>query len=74
MRLKDQVAIVTGVSHSGQVGIALASAMAREGAMLAISSHTAERVNEAFTRRYPQKMGKHRANRRSCNFSGVTCE
>ncbi len=45
MRLKDQVAIVTGVSHSGQVGIALASAMAREGAMLAISSHTAERVN-----------------------------
>ncbi len=45
MRLRDQVAIVTGVSHSGQVGIALASAMAREGAMLAISSHTAERVN-----------------------------
>jgi NAD(P)-dependent dehydrogenase (short-subunit alcohol dehydrogenase family) len=45
MRLKDQVAIITGVSHAGQVGIALASAMAREGAMLAISSHTAERVN-----------------------------
>ena len=45
MRLKDQVAIVTGVSHAGQVGIALASAMAHEGAMLAISSHTAERVN-----------------------------
>ena len=44
MRLKDQVAIVTGVSHVGQVGIGLASAMAREGAMLAISSHTAERV------------------------------
>jgi NAD(P)-dependent dehydrogenase (short-subunit alcohol dehydrogenase family) len=45
MRLKDQVAIITGVSHAGQVGFALASAMAREGAMLAISSHTAERVN-----------------------------
>jgi NAD(P)-dependent dehydrogenase (short-subunit alcohol dehydrogenase family) len=45
MRLKDQVAIITGVSHAGQVGFALASAMALEGAMLAISSHTAERVN-----------------------------
>ena len=44
-RLKDQVAIITGVSHSGQVGYALASAMAREGSMLAISSRTAERVN-----------------------------
>ena len=45
MRLKDQVAIITGVSHEGQVGFALASAMAREGSMLAISSRTAERVN-----------------------------
>ena len=45
MRLKDQVAIITGVSHAGQVGFALASAMAREGSMLAISSRTAERVN-----------------------------
>ena len=44
-RLKDQVAIITGVSHAGQVGFALASAMAREGSMLAISSRTAERVN-----------------------------
>ena len=45
LQLKNQVALVTGVSHVGQVGVALASAMAREGAMLAISSHTAERVN-----------------------------
>ncbi len=45
MRLKNQVAIITGVSHSGQVGFALASAMSREGSRLAISSRTAERVN-----------------------------
>src|SRR5260370_16398579 len=45
MRLEGQVAIVTGVSHAGQVGIALASAFVREGAMLAISSRTAGRVN-----------------------------
>ena len=45
MRLKDQVAIITGVSHAGQVGFALASAFAREGSMLAISSRTSERVN-----------------------------
>lgn len=38
MRLKDQVAIITGVSHAGQVGYALAAAFAREGALLAISS------------------------------------
>lgn len=45
MRLKDQVAIVTGVSHAGQVGYALAAAFAREGALLAISARSAERVN-----------------------------
>jgi NAD(P)-dependent dehydrogenase (short-subunit alcohol dehydrogenase family) len=45
MRLKDQVAIVTGVSHAGQVGYALAAAFAREGALLAISARNAERVN-----------------------------
>src|SRR6516225_2666749 len=45
MRLKDQVAIITGVSHAGQVGFALASAFAREGSMLVISSRTSERVN-----------------------------
>ena len=45
MRLKDQVAIITGVSHMGQVGFALASAFAREGSLIAISSRTRERVN-----------------------------
>lgn len=44
-RLEDQIAIVTGVSHAGQVGFALASAMAHEGTLLTISSRTAERVN-----------------------------
>lgn len=45
MRLQDQVAIITGVSHAGQVGFALASGFARAGAKLAISSRGAERVN-----------------------------
>jgi 2-dehydro-3-deoxy-D-gluconate 5-dehydrogenase len=45
MRLEGQIAIITGVSHAGQVGFALASAFAREGAMLAISSRSAERIN-----------------------------
>jgi len=45
MRLEGRVAIITGVSHAGQVGFALASAFAREGAMLGISSRSAERVN-----------------------------
>ncbi len=45
MRLESQVAIITGVSHAGQVGYALASAFAREGAMLAISARNPERVN-----------------------------
>lgn len=44
MRLQDQVAIITGVSHAGQVGMALASGFAREGAKLAISSRSDERV------------------------------
>ncbi len=44
MRLHGQVAIVTGVSHAGQVGYALAAAFAREGALLAISARKAERV------------------------------
>src|SRR5260370_40717281 len=44
MRLQDQVDIITGVSHAGQVGFALASAFAREGAKLAISSRSCERV------------------------------
>ncbi len=45
MRLHQQVAIVTGVSHAGQVGYVLAAAFAREGALLAISARTAQRVN-----------------------------
>jgi NAD(P)-dependent dehydrogenase (short-subunit alcohol dehydrogenase family) len=44
MRLKGQVAIITGVSHPGQVGYGLAAAFAREGALLAISARNAERV------------------------------
>ena len=44
MRLQNQVAIITGVSHAGQVGFALASGFAREGAKLAISSRSSERV------------------------------
>ncbi len=44
MRLQDKVAIITGVSHAGQVGFALALALAREGALLAISSRGEERV------------------------------
>ena len=45
MRLKDQVAIITGVSQPGQVGYALAAAFAREGALIAISARNAGRVN-----------------------------
>jgi NAD(P)-dependent dehydrogenase (short-subunit alcohol dehydrogenase family) len=44
MRLQGQVAMITGVSHAGQVGFALAAAFAREGAHLAISARSAERV------------------------------
>src|SRR5574340_99252 len=44
MRLHDQVAIITGVSHAGQVGFALARAFAREGAKVVISSRSVERV------------------------------
>jgi NAD(P)-dependent dehydrogenase (short-subunit alcohol dehydrogenase family) len=45
MRLKDQVVMITGVSHPGQVGYGLAAAFAREGAHLAISARNAERAN-----------------------------
>ncbi len=44
MRLDNQVAIITGVSHAGQIGFALADAFVREGARLAISARSAERV------------------------------
>jgi NAD(P)-dependent dehydrogenase (short-subunit alcohol dehydrogenase family) len=43
-RLANKVAIITGVSHAGQVGFALALAFVREGARVAISSRSAERV------------------------------
>jgi NAD(P)-dependent dehydrogenase (short-subunit alcohol dehydrogenase family) len=43
-RLAGKVAVITGVSHAGQVGIALATAFAWEGASVAISSRNAERV------------------------------
>jgi NAD(P)-dependent dehydrogenase (short-subunit alcohol dehydrogenase family) len=46
MRLQNKVAIITGVSYAGQVGFALASAFAGEGAVLAISARSAERVAE----------------------------
>jgi riboflavin biosynthesis pyrimidine reductase len=45
MRLEGQVTIITGVSHAGQVGYALAAAFAREGALLSISARTASRVH-----------------------------
>jgi NAD(P)-dependent dehydrogenase (short-subunit alcohol dehydrogenase family) len=45
MRLDGQVAIITGVSHAGQAGFALATAFAIEGAKLAISARSVERVN-----------------------------
>ncbi len=44
MRLEDKVAIITGVSQAGQVGFALASTFAIEGAKLAISARSEERV------------------------------
>ena len=46
MLLTDKVAIVTGVSHAGQMGFALASALAREGAKVAISARNEQRVHE----------------------------
>jgi NAD(P)-dependent dehydrogenase (short-subunit alcohol dehydrogenase family) len=48
-RLEQKVAIITGVSHAGQVGFALARACAREGARVALSARNAERV-QARTR------------------------
>jgi NAD(P)-dependent dehydrogenase (short-subunit alcohol dehydrogenase family) len=45
MRLEGHVAIVTGLSHAGQVSYALTPAFAREGAHLAISARSAKRVH-----------------------------
>lgn len=46
MRLKDHVVIITGVSHAGQAGFALAKAFAREGTHLAISSRSDTHLRE----------------------------
>ena len=42
--LKDKVAIVTGVSHDGQVGQAVAKALAAQGASLVICARSKENV------------------------------
>jgi NAD(P)-dependent dehydrogenase (short-subunit alcohol dehydrogenase family) len=42
--LKDKVAIVTGVSHDGQVGQAVAKALAAQGASLAICARSRDEV------------------------------
>lgn len=57
MRLDNQVAIITGVSHAGQIGFALAEAFAREGARLTISARSAERV-QARAQELQAKGGK----------------
>jgi 2-dehydro-3-deoxy-D-gluconate 5-dehydrogenase len=44
-RLAGKVAIITGVSHAGQVGFALAAAFLREGGRVVISSRNSERVH-----------------------------
>jgi len=58
MRLKDKVAIITGVSYAGQAGYALAQAFAREGADLVICSRNVERI-EARAQELRQD-GEHR--------------
>lgn len=45
MKFKDRVAVITGVSSSGQVGEAVAQAFAQEGAKLVITARRAEKVN-----------------------------
>lgn len=42
--LDGKIAIITGVSHAGQAGFALAAAFLREGADVVISSRSTERV------------------------------
>nr|BBH93983.1 2-deoxy-D-gluconate 3-dehydrogenase [Thermogemmatispora argillosa] len=44
MRLEGKVAVITGVSHPGQMGFALAAFFAEEGAELVIAARSAERV------------------------------
>lgn len=43
-KLEGKVAIVTGVSHAGQVGEAVAKALAAEGASLAVAARTKDNV------------------------------
>ena len=73
MRLKDHVVIITGVSHAGQAGFALAKAFAREGAYLAISSRSAERGNARAEELHAEGTQGHkkRRNSDSCNQGAV---
>ena len=47
MRLDGQVCVITGVSHAGQVGYALAAAFAREGARIALLARGRDRLESA---------------------------
>lgn len=44
MRLRDQVAVITGVSREGQIGQAVAAAFATEGAKLVLVARHADKV------------------------------
>ena len=46
MRLKEQVAIITGVSNDGQIGQSVALAFAREGARLVIAARSADKLQQ----------------------------
>jgi NAD(P)-dependent dehydrogenase (short-subunit alcohol dehydrogenase family) len=45
MRLQGKVAVITGVSGDGQIGQAVAQALAKEGAKLVLVARRAEKVN-----------------------------
>jgi NAD(P)-dependent dehydrogenase (short-subunit alcohol dehydrogenase family) len=47
--LKGKVALVTGVSGEGQVGVAVARALGAEGALLAVASRSREKVEARAT-------------------------
>lgn len=49
MRLADQVALVTGVSRAGQIGQAVARALAENGARLVLVARVTERAEEIRT-------------------------
>ena len=44
--LEGKIAVVTGVSHQGQIGETVAKALANRGATLAICARTAEGVSK----------------------------